>query len=212
MIRLMIDDMYAKMPWDQIDAVVFDVGNVLLTWQASELLTRLVPERPDLHEELTRRVFKSPYWCMRDRGSATVEEVIDAMSSGNAEIAPYVRRVMTKWIDLPAIPEGVEALKKCKEHGVKLYALTNYADREFAYACEQHEFFRLFDGFVVSGRLHMVKPAQDIYGHLIETFGLEPARTLFIDDSPANIEAALHCGWQGLCYNEGGKLQDFFAD
>ena len=212
MIRLMIDDMYAKMPWEQIDAVVFDVGNVLLKWQAQELLTRLVPERPDLHKELTRRVFKSPYWCMRDRGSATVEEVIDAMSSGNAEIAPYVRRVMTKWIDLPAIPEGVEALKKCKEHGVKLYALTNYADREFAYACEQHEFFRLFDGFVVSGRVHMVKPAQDIYGHLIETFGLEPARTLFIDDSPANIEAALHCGWQGLCYNEEGKLRDFFAD
>lgn len=212
MIRLMIDDMYAKMPWEQIDAVVFDVGNVLLKWQAQELLTRLVPELPDLHEELTRRIFKSPYWCMRDRGSAAVGEVIDAMSSGNAEIAPYVRRVMTKWIDLPAIPEGVEALKKCKEHGVKLYALTNYADREFAYACEQHEFFRLFDGFVVSGRVHMVKPAQDIYGHLIETFGLEPARTLFIDDSPANIEAALHCGWQGLCYNEEGKLRDFFAD
>lgn len=212
MIRLMIDDMYAKMPWGQIDAVVFDVGNVLLKWQAQELLTRLVPERPDLHEELTRCIFKSPYWCMRDRGSATVEEVIDAMSSGNAEIAPYVRRVMTKWIDLPAIPEGVEALKKCKEHGMKLYALTNYADREFAYACEQHEFFHLFDGFVVSGRVHMVKPAQDIYGHLIETFGLEPARTLFIDDSPANIEAALHCGWQGLCYNEEGKLRDFFAD
>lgn len=212
MIRLMIDDIYAKMPWGQIDAVVFDVGNVLLKWQAQELLTRLVPERPDLHEELTRRIFKSPYWCMRDRGSATVEEVIDAMSSGNAEIAPYVRRVMTKWIDLPPILEGVEALKKCKEHGMKLYALTNYADREFAYACEQHEFFRLFDGFVVSGRVHMVKPVQDIYGHLIETFGLEPARTLFIDDSPANIEAALHCGWQGLCFNEEGKLQDFFAD
>ena len=40
MIRLMIDDMYAKMPWGQIDAVVFDVGNVLLKWQAQELLTQ----------------------------------------------------------------------------------------------------------------------------------------------------------------------------
>lgn len=212
MIRLMIDDQYAQMPWEQFDAVVFDVGNVLLTWQAQELLTRLVPERPDLHEELTRRIFKSPYWCMRDRGSATVGEVIDAMSSGNAEIAPYVRRVMEKWIDLPAIPEGVEALKKCKERGMKLYALTNYADGEFAYACEQHEFFRLFDSLVVSGRVHMVKPQREIYEHLTSTFGLTPERTLFIDDSPANVEAALHYGWQALCYNRAGKLTEFFAD
>lgn len=212
MIRLMIDDMYAKMPWDQINAVVFDVGNVLLKWQAQELLTRLVPERPDLHEELTQRIFKSPYWCMRDRGSATVEEVIDAMSAGNAGITPYVRRVMEKWINLPAIPEGVEALKKCKARGVRLYALTNYADREFAYACKKHEFFDLFDGFVVSARLGMVKPSLEIYDYLTRTYELYPARTLFIDDSPANVEAALHYGWQALCYNRDGKLSEFFAD
>ena len=212
MIRLMIDDMYTQMPWDQINAVVFDVGNVLLKWQAQELLTRLVPERPDLHEELAQRIFKSPYWCMRDRGSATVEEVIDAMSAGNAGIVPYVRRVMEKWIDLPTIVEGVEALKKCKARGVRLYALTNYADREFAYACEKHEFFDLFDGLVVSARLGMVKPSLEIYDYLTRTYELNPARTLFIDDSPANVEAALHYGWQALCYNRDGKLSEFFAD
>lgn len=212
MIRLMIDDLYARMPWEQIDAVVFDVGNVLLKWQAQELLERLVPERPDLHEELALRTVRSPYWCMRDRGSSTLEEVIGAMSSNAPELAPYIRRVMTGWIDLPAIPEGVEALKKCKERGVKLYALTNYADKEFAYACEKHDFFRLFDGFVVSGRLHMVKPGLDIYAHLIHSFSLDPERTLFIDDSPANIEAALESGLQALCYNRAGKLQNFFGD
>ena len=212
MIRLMIDDMYTQMPWVQIDAVVFDVGNVLLKWQAQELLSRLVPERSDLHEELTRRIFKSPYWCMRDRGSATLEEVISAMSTGNAKISPSVHRVMERWIDLPAIPEGVEALKKCKEHGVRLYALTNYADREFSYACEKHDFFQLFDGLVVSARLGMVKPSLDIYDHLTRTYGLDPGRTLFIDDSPANVEAALHYGWQALCYNRDGKLSEFFAD
>lgn len=209
--NLLIDDKYASMPWDAIDAVVFDVGNVLLTWTPQELLNRLVPERPDLHEELTVRIIKSPYWCMRDRGSASLEEVIAAMSITAPELEPYIRRVMTGWIDLPAIEEGVEALKTCKAHGVKLFALTNYADKEFAYACEKHTFFSLFDDYVVSGRLHMVKPGLDIYKHLIDRFDLDPARTLFIDDSPANIEAALESGWQGLCYNKAGKLAIFFA-
>ena len=211
MIRLMIDDQYNRMPWDKIDTVVFDVGNVLLSWKAQELLDRIVPERPDLHAELAERVFRSPYWSMRDRGSATVEEVITAMSLRVPELKPYIRRIMKEWIDLPAIPEGVETLKRCKEHGMKLYALTNYADKEFAYACEQHDFFKLFDGFLVSGREHTIKPGLDIYRLLISRFGLDPERSLFIDDSLMNIEAALESGLQALHYNRDGKLREFFA-
>lgn len=212
MIRLMIDDLFSSMPWDKIDAIVFDVGNVLLTWTPEEQLNRLIPERPDLHRELTIRVFKSPYWCMRDRGIATVEEVIDAMSASAPDLKPYISRVMRGWVDLPVIPEGVAALEACKAHGKKLYALTNYADKEFAYACQKHDFFSLFDDYVVSGRERLVKPGHEIYELLTERFGLDPARTLFIDDSPANIEGALHCGWQGICYNREGKLRKFFAN
>lgn len=211
MIRLMIDDKFDSMPWDAIDTVVFDVGNVLLSWKAPELLARIIPERPDLHDELAERVFRSPYWSMRDRGSATVEEVIHAMSLRKPELEPYIRRLLTEWIDLPAMPEGVETLKLCKAHGVKLYALTNYADKEFAYACEHHDFFQLFDGFLVSGREHTIKPGLDIYRLLINRFQLDPERTLFIDDSLMNIEAALESGLQALHYNKDGKLLDFFA-
>lgn len=209
--NLMIDDKYTTMPWDEIDAVVFDVGNVLLLWNFEELLTRLVPDQPELHEELTIRVFKSPYWCMRDRESATVEEVIAAMSKTAPELEPVIRHILLNWKDIPAIPEGVEVLKACKAHGKKLYALTNYADKEFAYACQKHDFFSLFDDYVVSGREHLVKPGHEIYELLTERYGLDPARTLFIDDSPANIEGALHCGWQGLCFNRQGKLRQFFC-
>ena len=211
MIRLMLDDQFETMPWDEIDAVVFDVGNVLLTWTPGEILSRLIPERPDLYEELTIRIFKTPYWCMRDRGTITLEEAISAMSANAPELTPYVRRVMEGWIDIPEIPEGVEAVHTCKAHGKKIYALTNYADEPFAHACATHAFFDLFDGFICSGRENLLKPGLEIYATLIQRFALDPARTLFIDDTPGNIEAALESGWQGLCYNREGKLQNFFA-
>ncbi|MGN1368647.1 MAG: HAD family hydrolase [Aristaeellaceae bacterium] len=211
MFHLMLDDQFASMPWDRMDAVVFDVGNVLLSFKPEEQLTRIVPERPDLHAELARRIYQSPYWCMRDRGSATVEEVTGGMSATAPELEPYIRRVMTQWNDLPVMQEGLDALKACKAHGMKLYALTNYADEEFGIACKKYDFFSLFDGYVVSGRIHMVKPERRIYDHLISRFGLDPARTLFIDDNIANIEAALDAGWQGLCYNKAGKLAAFFG-
>lgn len=211
MIRLMLDDQYPTMPWDKIDAVVFDVGNVLLSWTAEEILNRVLPECPELHDELTVRVFKSPYWCMRDRGTITLEEAVQGMSAGAPQLAPHVRRILEKWIDIPEIPEGVETLKACKAHGKKVIALTNYADNEFAHACRTHPLFDLFDGFIVSSRLQLLKPGLEIYAHVLHQFSLDPGRTLFIDDSPANIEAALESGWQGLCYNKAGKLTAFFA-
>ncbi|MBQ8555928.1 MAG: HAD family phosphatase [Clostridia bacterium] len=209
--NLMIDDKYASMPWDEIDAVVFDIGNVLLRYIPAELLEKIVPERPDLHDDLTVRIFRSPYWCMLDHGTITIDEAIEAMSSGDDAILPYVARVMRGWFDLEPIEEGVAALRACKAHGKKVYALSNYPAEGISYIWNKLDFFRLFDEKVISSHIQMVKPGHAIYEHLIARFGLTPSRTLFIDDTPGNIEAAMHCGWQGLCVNKHGKLAAFFA-
>lgn len=211
MIRLTLDDRYDRIPWDELDNIVFDVGNVLLSFQSQELLDRVLPDCPELHEELTWRIFKSPYWPMFDRGSLTIEEAITAMSARTPEIEPYVRRIMTQWNELTPVEEGIAVLKACKAKGKKVYALTNYYDDGFTYSCEKNDFFRLFDGCVVSGREHMIKPGRPIYDVLISRYGLDPARTLFIDDAPGNIETALDAGWQGICFNRPGKLRRFFG-
>lgn len=213
MIRLMIDDQYTTMPWDKIDAVVFDVGQVLLRFVPQELLQRIVPDRPDLHEALRTRVFLSPYWVMMDRGSISMEEVIAGMTSAAPqELIPYIHRIMEKWIDLEEIDEGLRALRACKAHGKKLYVLSNYSREPFAHAFATHDFFQLFDDLFISSHHQLIKPDPAIYAKAQALFDLTPERTLFIDDNPANIEACLRAGWQGLCYNHAGKLDAFFAE
>lgn len=213
MIPLMIDDQYAQMPWDKIDTVVFDVGQVLLRFNPAELLQRIVPERPDLHAMLRSWVFQSPYWVMMDRGGIAVEEVVSAMCThAPQELVPYIRRVMASWNELDEIEEGVRALRTCKAHGKRLCVLSNYGREVFEHAFETHDFFQLFDKLFISSHHLLVKPDPAIYRKAEAYLELDPARTLFIDDAPANIEAALHCGWQGLCYNREGKLDTFFAD
>lgn len=211
MVKLMIDDRHELMPWDDIDAVVFDVGNVLLRYSVKDILARILPDRPDLHPVLTARVYQSPYWVMRDRGSITAGEALDAMTAGNPSLLPYARHALEGWWDIPEIEEGVAALKACHAHGKKLYVLSNYADDAFTYAETNHDFFDLFDQKFVSSRLHMVKPDQSIYRHVTNALGIAPERILFIDDSIANIEAALDFGWQCLRYSAEGQLQNFFA-
>lgn len=209
----MIDDLYAHMPWDEIDHVVFDVGNVLLSFQPRQILKELVPDVPELHDLLMAKIFHSPYWVMMDHGLMTRQEAAEAMIGRTPELEAPIRQVMDGWVAMKdVLPEGVEALKACREHGKTTYVLSNYGDEPFQIVDEKYDFFRLFDGKIISSRVKLLKPDRAIYDLLTDTFRLNRSRTLFLDDAPANIETALHVGWHGFCVNCPGKLHDFMCD
>ena len=147
------DDIYETMPWDAVDAVVFDVGQVLLSYNPQVILDEHVPDRPDLHPILLEKIFRSPYWLMRDHGLMTRDEAIEAMIGRDEPLRPYITRVMHNWVDLKEVlPEGLKTLQSCKAHGKKVYVLSNYADDAFAVVEHKYDFFNLFDAKFVSGR------------------------------------------------------------
>lgn len=210
MLRKTFDDLYPVMPWDAIDGVVFDVGNVLIGFDPNELLRRHLPDYEPLWPEIMARVFRSPYWCMLDRGSAPLREIAERMIGAHEELRVPIERIMRGWPDLrDPVPEGVAALETCRAHGKRTYVLSNYHHEAFALVRDRFAFFRDFDGMAVSGELHLCKPDAAIYRWLTDTYSLDPARLLFIDDSPANVEAALLLGWNALCYNRPGQLTAF---
>ena len=210
MIRRTLDDLYEKMPWEQIDAVVFDVGGVLLDMSPREVLRALLPEEEARYEELLRKMIHTPYWNMLDGGEITLEEAIEAMTGRDTDLARSIRVFMTRWPEFNhPLPEGVEAVRTCKEHGKRVFVLSNYPHEHFARNERTYDFFGWFDGIVVSARERMLKPKPDIYRLLAQRYALVPGRTLFIDDTPANIEGAFAAGWQGLCLNRPGKLREF---
>lgn len=209
--RLMLNDRCSVMPYDAIDNVVFDVGNVLLAFQPKEILRRLLPGQEACYPALLRCMFHTPYWTMMDRGVISAEEAVMMMSCREPALRPQVETVMRSWNDcLDVIEEGKNALEACLAHGKHCYALTNYADEPFAESCRKHpDIFSRLDGMVVSARLGITKPDPRIYRHLIDTYHLDPERTLFIDDSPINVEGALNCGLQAVLFDAPGVLRDF---
>jgi HAD superfamily hydrolase (TIGR01509 family) len=59
---------------------------------------------------------------------------------------------------------------------------------------KQYDFFKLFDGMVVSSELKRIKPDPEIFRHLLEGYSLNPQETVFIDDVKDNTEAAQKLG------------------
>ncbi len=206
------DDLHASMPWDAIDAAVFDVGNVLVRFDPAALLRRHLPDFEPMWPLLTERVFRSPYWAMMDRGTVTLAEAAELMAGPDEALREPVGRLMRDWPDLwETVPEGVAALAACRARGKRTYVPSNYNHEAFPVVRDRYDFFRGFDGMAVSGFLHICKPDPAIYRRLTDTYGLDPARLLFIDDSPVNVEAALHLGWNALCLDRPGKLAAFFG-
>ena len=68
----------------------------------------------------------------------------------------------------------------------------------------------LFDGGVISCYEHQLKPEREIYQTLIGRYGLEPSRSLFIDDTLGNVEGAMKMGIHGFHMHESGMMDRFF--
>jgi HAD superfamily hydrolase (TIGR01509 family) len=95
------------------------------------------------------------------------------------------------------IEDGVKFVKECKQRGYLVYVLSNWDYESFDLLVRQHlDFFKLFDGIIISGDVHAIKPDSKIYEHF--TNRLMPQHCVFIDDRIENITAAEKHGIYGI--------------
>ena len=203
---------YETMPWHKVDAVVFDIGNILIKFAPDDFLQQLFPGDEAMQQHMLRHVYKGPYWPCFDRGTMTYAEAARrlAAEAGGKE-ADYLH-ALEGWIELKTpIEEGWRAARRCKRAGKKLYLLSNYPRKGYARMREKFaDRFALFDGGCISSDCHRLKPEPEIYRTLIDQCGLTPQRTLFIDDTLANVEGAMKSGIHGFHMHENGMMDRFF--
>lgn len=68
-----------------------------------------------------------------------------------------------------------------------------------------------FDGMVTSFEAKSMKPDAEIFRILIEKTGIDPAETLFFDDSAKNLEAAAELGFDTALVDPGTEFEDIIA-
>ena len=172
-----------------IDAVIFDIGNVLIEWQPERYYdAKIGPARRkamfaavDLHA-MNDRV---------DRGEG-FREVIYATAAANPEWSAEIRDWHDRWLDLagPEIPHSVALLRRLRARGVPVFALSNFGVGSFALSETAYSFLTEFDRRYISGHMEVIKPDPRIYEMVEEDCGLAPERLLFADDRADNIAAA----------------------
>lgn len=209
-VPLTLDDQYDTMPWDDIDTIVFDVGNVLINPSFNDIF-KVYPLDDETRRFLYSRMFSSPYWTMMDHGTLALDDAIVAMIGRYSSLRKHIDYLARHWMEYKTEkPEGVRAVQVCKQHDKRLIVFSNYPAYAFEALRKRFLFFSLFDEHVISSQEGILKPAQAFFRLVQERYGITPQRTLFIDDSNLNVEAALSLGWQAVCANYPGKLDSFF--
>ena len=60
----------------------------------------------------------------------------------------------------------------------------------------------MMDGGILSYKVQMTKPNPDIYKKLLSMYSLKAEESVFIDDTPKNIDAAVKLGIKGIVYKD----------
>jgi len=182
------------MPSSAIDAVIFDIGNVLIRWYPEQLYRKLFAD------DAAMRAFYAETGILErniefDRGESFASGVAE-LAGRHPQHAASLRAFDERWEEMldGHIPQSVELLQALRDAKVPNYAITNFSREKFDVALRKFPFLGAFDDIVVSADVKLVKPDPEIFRVLLRRHNLNPARTLFIDDNAHNIATAKSLG------------------
>lgn len=182
--------------------VIFDFGGVLLDWNPRHLYRSYFNDDA-LMEYFLANVCTFEWNADNDRGVPMAENV-SRLQAQFPEYAEPIAMFKERWSEMlhGEIAEGVALLREIKRRGYRLYGLTNWEAETIGVAYDRYDFFSLFDGIVVSGEEHVIKPEPEIYYRLLDRYGLRADECLFIDDNQQNIEAARALGIASVLFDD----------
>jgi len=181
-----------------IKNIVFDLGNVLISFRPSEFFDKKnYPET--IKAKILSDIFGSKEWKMLDNGDISTAEVIESISlksSLKREEIAHIFNLRTE-IMYP-LDLNVKLLPELKKQGFRLYFLSNFPIDIFEEIKTGYFFFRYFDGGVISSEVKYSKPDRRIFEILLKKYSLEATECLFIDDIELNVSSAEMLGIKGL--------------
>jgi 2-haloacid dehalogenase len=191
-----------------VSAALFDIGGVILDWNPRHLYRQLVADDDEI-ERFLEEVCTLEWHAAFDRG-----EPMDAACSELARQHPDDADLIEAWKRQDEMVNGeIEGTRAVIEHlrdaGVALYLITNMPAADYATRLERFEVLSLFDGAIVSGLEGVIKPDPRIFERAIERFDLDPAMTLFVDDSERNVAVATSLGMIGHRFTSAEQLRAF---
>jgi 2-haloacid dehalogenase len=192
---------------NEIRHIVFDIGRVLIHYDPQIPFSRLIPDEAE-RAWFFANVCTHDWNLEQDRGR-TWEEAEALLIGDFPGHEDNIRAFRQYWHEMVshAYEDSVAIMAALVAEGRDVTMLTNFAADTFREARKLFPFLELPRGVTVSGEIGLIKPDIAIYQKHARDFRLDPAHTLFIDDSEKNVEGARVAGWNAVVFTGAEQLK-----
>ncbi len=194
-----------------IRAVMLDVDGVLVRGRPED--GRPWAERLEadlgLCPAALHRAFFAPHWEEIVVGRAGLME---RLGPALADIAPWLpaERLVEYWFGQDArLDEGLLVeLAALRARGVTVHLATNQEHLRAAHLMGPLGLGAHAEAIHHSAAIGARKPQPAFFRHVAAAVGLPPGALVLVDDTPANVDAAVAEGWRALCWTGEDRLLD----
>lgn len=189
-------------------AVIFDVGNVLVRWDARLLFREFYADDAAVDAFLEETGFHD--WNLELDAGLPWDAGVARLAARHPHHAAAIAAFHARWHEtLPgAIDGSVAILDELAAAGVPLYAITNYSGEKWVETLPRFPFLATaFRDIVVSGHEGVVKPDARIFRLLLERNGLDAAECVFVDDNARNVAGAQAVGIDAILFTDPEALR-----
>jgi HAD superfamily hydrolase (TIGR01509 family) len=196
-----------------IECVLFDMDGVLCDYERNTRLDELGKAMGTDRETARQVMYTSNLEWEADAGAMTIDEYMAALSKGFGRTLSEAQWLHARIAATQVRPSMVTLAERLAGR-VKIGLLTNNS-----MMMERHlrtvspGLFPLFDGRAwVSAQMGAIKPHAECYLQCVATMGVDPARTLFVDDSDENTEGALVAGLQAYQFVDQARFEKLLVE
>lgn len=188
-----------------IKNIIFDVGNVIVTWSPPTIIKNTFPEYDQLQQEsLIDEIFKSETWTHLNLGQLSEKDAKLKFISNSKILDPlntdrlfdYIKSTQT------LIPGTTDIIKSLHKNDYQLFALTDNIHEIIEYLKEKYNFWKYFQHVIVSAHIGLKKPSKEIFDYALQKNNLLPEETVFIDDYPPNVKSASSLGLHTILFSD----------
>lgn len=189
-----------------LDTVIFDIGHVIIMWHPERAFEQVMPAG-EVAAFMERIGFAE--WNRRNDARASIvpaeDELVRQFPADEAGIRGYRTHFLHTIQE--SVPGTAAVIAELAQAGVNISALTNWSADMFGIARGRFGILSRFSDIVVSGEEGIVKPHPEIFRVACRRLAIDPARAVFVDDSPANVVGAGEVGLTGVHFTSASQLR-----
>lgn len=195
-----------------IKSVVFDFGGVLVDWNPHYLYDKYFASREKADWFLENICVYS--WNIQMDGGKPFAEGVAELQALHPEWSEAIEIYHSRWIEMMngQIEGTVALLHRLKAAGYGVYGLTNWSSETYPKIRDSYPVFKEFDGIVVSGEEHLLKPDAAIYRCLLDRYSLRAEESIFVDDNADNVVGAQAVGMKAVRFTSPEELEQQLRD